>query len=59
VVDDEKIGKNFIGFEITNSKMLNSIVFDRILITSIDSKDDVLETIKKQGIHHDKVVMLE
>ena len=59
VVDDEKIGKNFIGFEITNSKMLNSIVFDRILITSIDSKDDVLEAIKKQGIHHDKVVILE
>jgi len=59
VVDDEKIGDNFLGFEITNSKMLHSIVFDRIFVTSVDSKDDVLEATKKQGIHHDKVVMLE
>jgi len=49
VVDDEKIRDN----------MLHSIVFDRILVTSVDSKDDALEAIKKQGIHHDKVVMLE
>ena len=59
VVDDEKIGDNFLGFEIKKSNMLNSIVFDRILITSIDSKDKVMESIVKQGIPLNKVVMLE
>jgi len=59
VVDDEKIGNTFLGFEIQNSKMLNSIGFDRILVTSIYSKDKILETIKKQGIHHNKIVTLE
>jgi DNA-binding MarR family transcriptional regulator len=59
VVDDEKIGDNFLGFEITNSKMLNSVGFDRILITSTDSQDKAMETILKQGVHYSKVVMLE
>lgn len=59
VVDDEKIGDNFLGFGIKNSKMLNSISFDRILITSTDSQDKAMETILKQGVHHSKVVILE
>jgi len=59
VVDDEKIGDNFLGFGIKNSKMLNSISFDRILITSTDSQDKAMEAILKQGVHHSKVVILE
>lgn len=59
VVDDEKIGDNFLGFEIKISKMLNSISFDRILITSTDSQDKAMETILKQGVHYSKVVILE
>jgi len=59
VVDDEKIGDNFLGFGIKNSKMLNSISFDRILITSTDSQDKAMEAILKQGVHYSKVVMLE
>lgn len=59
VVDDEKIGDNFLGFGIKNSKMLNSISFDRILITSTDSQDKAMETILKQGVHYSKVVILE
>jgi DNA-binding MarR family transcriptional regulator len=59
VVDDEKIGDNFLGFGIKNSKMLNSIVFDRILITSTDSQDKAMEAILKQGVHYSKVVILE
>lgn len=59
VVDDEKIGDNFLGFGIKNSKMLNSISFDRILITSTDSQDKAMEAILKQGVHYSKVVILE
>ena len=59
IVDDEKIGDKFLGFEVTNSTWLNSISFDKILITSIDSKDMVLETVLKQGISPGKVVMME
>ena len=59
IVDDEKIGDKFLGFEVINSTWLNSISFDKILITSIDSKDMVLETVLKQGISPGKVVMME
>ena len=58
VVDDEKTGHDFLGFQIQHPNMLNSIDFDRILITSIDSKDSILEKIKQQGIQRNKVVML-
>lgn len=59
MVDDEKTGDSFLGFEIKNSKAINSIGFDKILITSIGPKDNILETISNQGIQHSKVVMLE
>ena len=59
IVDDEKIGDKFLGFEVTNPTWLNSISFDKILITSIDSKDMVLETVLKQGIPPGKVVMMK
>ena len=59
IVDDEKIGDKFLGFEVINSTWLNSISFDKILITSIDSKDMVLETVLKQGIPSGKVVMMK
>jgi DNA-binding MarR family transcriptional regulator len=59
IVDDKKIGGIFIGVEVKDSDMLNLLSFDRILITSMNSKDTVLERILKQGISRSKIVMLE
>ena len=59
IVDDKKIGGTFIGVVVKDPGMLNFLSFDRILITSMNSKDTVLERILKQGISRSKIVMLE
>ena len=59
IVDDNKIGDIFLGNVITNSAMLDPLSFDKIIITSIDSEDGVVEKILQQGIPHSKIVMLE
>jgi len=59
IVDDNKIGEKFLGDVVKNPGMLNSLSYDKILITPMFSKDIVLEKILKQGIPHSKLVLLE
>jgi DNA-binding MarR family transcriptional regulator len=59
VVDDKQVGEKFLGSVVKDSASLNSLSFDRILITSMISKDNVLDKLLKQGIPRSKLVMLE
>ncbi|OPX41374.1 MAG: MarR family transcriptional regulator [Deltaproteobacteria bacterium] len=59
IVDDNKTGEKFLGDVVKNPSMLNSLSYDKILITPMFSKDIVLEKILKQGIPRSKLVMLE
>jgi DNA-binding Lrp family transcriptional regulator len=59
IVDDKKIGEKFLGGVVKDPATLNSLSFDRILVTSMISKDKVLEKVLKQGIPQSKVVVLE
>ncbi|MGD9083071.1 MAG: winged helix-turn-helix transcriptional regulator [Desulfobacterales bacterium] len=59
IVDDNNIGEKFLGGVVKNPEILSSVYFDRILITSMILKDNVLEKILKLGIPQSKVVMLE
>jgi DNA-binding MarR family transcriptional regulator len=59
VVDDNKIGEKFLGDVVKDPAMLNSLSFDRILVTTMTSKEKVLEKVLEQGIPQSKVVMLE
>jgi DNA-binding MarR family transcriptional regulator len=59
VVDDNKIGEKFLGGVIKDPAALNSLSFDRILITSMISKENVLEKLLEQGIPRSKLVVLE
>ena len=58
IVDDNKIGEKFLGNVVKKPAMLNSVSYDKILITPTISKDIVLEKILKQGIPRSKLVML-
>ena len=58
VVDDKRIGKEFVGMVVTDPAMLESLFFDRILITAIGSREDVLERILEKRIPRNKVVTL-
>lgn len=57
LVDEEKKGEKFLNFVVSNPAILSSLSFDRILITSIGSKDVILERILKQGISRDRVII--
>ena len=56
VVDDQKIGKKFVKFTVADSAHLRDVSYDRILITAIDSRKLILETISAKGISLEKIV---
>jgi DNA-binding MarR family transcriptional regulator len=58
VVDDKKVGKEYLGRVVTDPARLESLSFDRIFITAVRSREDVLERILEKGISRNKVVML-
>jgi DNA-binding MarR family transcriptional regulator len=59
VVDDNNIGKKFLGGIVKDPDVLYSLSFDRILITSMISKDNVLAKLLEQGIPRSKLVVME
>jgi len=59
VVDDEKKGKRFMGFTVEHSDRLSSLSFDRILITSLNSTEHILQTIASLGIPDETVVQIK
>jgi len=59
VVDDNKAGDIFMDFVISSSNRLETISFDKILITSIKEPEKVLEKILQKGISRSKVAMLQ
>ena len=59
VVDDLKVGKNFLGGVVADPAELESLSYDRIVITADDgSTEDILERISAKGISRSKAVML-
>jgi hypothetical protein len=58
IVDEKNVGKIFLRNEVKDPRILNSLSFDRILITSIKKDDSQLEKILKKGISHSNIVML-
>jgi DNA-binding MarR family transcriptional regulator len=59
IVDDNTIGEKFLGFVVKDPDILNSLSFDRIIITSMISKEKEFEKLLEQGIPRSKLVMLE
>ncbi|MDY6792797.1 MAG: winged helix-turn-helix transcriptional regulator [Thermodesulfobacteriota bacterium] len=59
VVDDNKAGEIFMDFVITDPDYLSTIYFDKIIITSVEERENILQTILKNGISLSKVAMME
>ena len=59
IVDEERVGKIFLGNVVKDPRVLESMSFDRILITSMKKDDSQLEKILKKGIARGNIVMLE
>jgi DNA-binding MarR family transcriptional regulator len=59
VIDDYSVGRKFFNDPILAPKDLKKLSFDRILITSVDSVEEVFESILQEGIPKEKIVMLQ
>ena len=59
VVDDEKNGKRFMRFIVDHPDRLVALAFDKILITSLNSGEQILQKISSLGIPHENVVKLK
>ena len=59
IVDEKRVGKIFLGNVVKDPRLLGSLSFDRLLITSMKQGESQLETILKNGIARSKIVMLE
>ncbi len=58
-VDDVESGNKFLGHTIEHPSVLNSLDYDKIIITSADSGDGIYENLLKQGVPRSKVLRLE
>ena len=56
VVDDGKAGNNFMEFTVFHTDRIESLWFDRILITSVNSTESILEKIATLDIPPNRVV---
>jgi DNA-binding MarR family transcriptional regulator len=58
VVDENRVGKTFLGNVVQDPIALSSMSFDRILITSMKKNDSQLEKILRKGIARSKIITL-
>jgi hypothetical protein len=56
VVDDTKMGTRFMKFVVTDPIRLETFAYDRILVTTINSRSAILERIRQSGISSERVL---
>jgi DNA-binding MarR family transcriptional regulator len=57
--DDSKRGEKFLGHTIMSMADLDALEFDMIIITSIDSKQEIYGKLRRNKIASQKIVMLD
>ena len=59
IVDDKKAGTKFMKQIVTDPACLNGISFDRILVTTINSRDAIFQKIAQRGITSELVLEIK
>ena len=59
VVDELKEGEKFLGHTVKSIAELSKLEFDRIIITTIDSKEALLEELLQKRISRKKIILIE
>jgi DNA-binding MarR family transcriptional regulator len=58
VVDDERVGEEFLGFRVKSVKDLRKAHYDRVIITRVDSRELGLQKLLQNEIPREKIVVL-
>jgi len=59
VVDDHNKGGTFLGHSIQSTDVLDTLAFDKILITAIDSSRDPIDKLIEKGIPVEKIITIK
>jgi DNA-binding MarR family transcriptional regulator len=59
VVDELKEGEKFLGHTVKSIAELSKLEFDRIIITTIDSKEALLEELLQKRIPRKKIILIQ
>lgn len=59
IVDDFKSGERFLGLTIMHPSSLPDFKYDKIIVTSISSRDDIYDNLVKMNIPSQKISWLE
>ncbi len=58
VIDDDKTGEKFLGEMVMDSDMLNSLAFDKVLITACATEPEAFEKMKTNGVSPHQIVRI-
>jgi DNA-binding MarR family transcriptional regulator len=58
VVDDQHKGNLFLGHRIRSFDALNTISFDKILITAFSATENPVDVLMKKNVHKDKIILI-
>ena len=59
VIDDQKDGNKFLGYTVLDPVRINSVSYDRILVTTIESPNKTISILRNLKIIPEKIVVLE
>jgi DNA-binding MarR family transcriptional regulator len=59
IVDDLRQGEKFLDFTVKSTGELSTLEFDRIIITTVDSKQAIYNKLREKRIPDQRIIMLE
>ncbi len=58
IADDRNDGKKFLGYRVIDTASIAALTFDRILVTSMESKGEAMKTILNHGLPRSSIKLL-
>lgn len=59
VVDEEKKGENLFGVPVKSLNELKSFDFEKIIITTLDSKSEIYDALQANAVPREKIIVLD
>ncbi|HTN44247.1 MAG TPA: winged helix-turn-helix transcriptional regulator [Nitrospiria bacterium] len=59
IVDDARAGKKFLGYVLEPVKTLSDLNYDRVLVTTEETAEEVFKDLSRNGVHKEKICYLQ
>ena len=58
VLDDFKVGKNFFGKRVKPAELIKDVVYDRVIVVALASKEKIYKKARGLGIAEEKLILI-